>query len=78
MMQLFYAIRDRDLRRDDTRDLSKVIKGQPVSNKIKRYVYNYKPEGSDSYRLRLEFKQEKVSKNEVIAILEEILNKLKD
>lgn len=76
MMELFYAIRDRDLRREDTRDLSKVIKGQPV-RKLKRYVYNYKPEGSDSYRLRLEFKQEKVTKNQLIAILEDILNKLK-
>ncbi|MCG7852666.1 MAG: ParB/RepB/Spo0J family partition protein [Methanosarcinaceae archaeon] len=77
MMQLFYAIRDRDLRREDTRNLSKVIKGQPV-RKIKRFVYNFKPEGSDSYRLRLEFKQEKVTKTEVIAILEDILKQIKD
>ena len=76
MMKLFYEIRDRDLRRADTRDLSKIIKGKPTT-KPKKYIYNYKPKNTDTYKLRIEFKQQKVSKSEIIEILEEIIQSLK-
>jgi len=77
MLKLFYQIRDRDLRRDDTRDLSKIIKGKE-KQKIKRYVFNYRPEGTDKYRVKIEFKKKDVSKKEIINILEEMIEKLKE
>ena len=76
MLRLFYEIRDRDLRREDTRDLSKKIKGK-TETKVKRYVYNYKPEGKESCRVRIEFKKRNVKKSEIIEVLEEMIKKLK-
>jgi hypothetical protein len=40
-------------------------------------VYNYVPDDSDKYRLRLEFKKQSISKSEIIEILEEIIRNLK-
>ena len=75
MEKLIHMIKSRELTREDTRDLSKDLKGK--QRKQKYFVYNYKPEKKDYYRLKIEFKQENVSKEEIIEILEEILKKLK-
>ena len=74
MEELIRIIKERDLKREDTRDLSKRMMG-----KIKRprmFVYNYKPAGSE-YRMRLEFKNQDISKDDIIKILEEIVKNLK-
>lgn len=76
MMKLFYEIRDRDLRREDTRYLSKKIKGKTIE-KEKTFVFNYFPKDTKDYKLKIEFKKPSVSKSEIIRILENILEKLK-
>jgi ParB family transcriptional regulator, chromosome partitioning protein len=76
MEALVDEIIKRRLTREDTRDLSKMIKGKK-SKKLKYYVYNYIPEDSDKYKLRIEFKQQTVTRTEIIRILENILNKLR-
>ena len=75
MEALVDEIIKRRLTREDTRDLSKMIKGK--SKKLKYYVYNYVPEDSNKYKLRIEFKQQTVTRTEIIQILENILNKLR-
>ncbi|MGB3861711.1 MAG: ParB/RepB/Spo0J family partition protein, partial [Candidatus Aminicenantaceae bacterium] len=73
MTELIRIIQERDLKREDTRDLSKRMMG-----KLKRprmFVYNYKPAGSE-YRMRLEFKNQDISKDDIIMILEEIIKNL--
>jgi ParB family chromosome partitioning protein len=76
MLSLVHAIVERDLKREDTRDLTKKIKGKP-EGKFKRYVYNYQPEGDDYCRLRIEFRKETVKKSEIIRLLEDLLKKLR-
>ena len=76
MHKLIKEIKDRDLKREDTRELSKKIKGTEI--KVKRYVYNYRGKGPNYYKLRIEFKKQDVKKDEIISILEEILSKLKE
>jgi ParB family chromosome partitioning protein len=75
MLKLVKEITERHLTREDTRDLSKYLKGK--TKKIKYHVYNYVPDDSDKYRLRLEFKKQSISKSEIIEILEEIIRNLK-
>jgi ParB family chromosome partitioning protein len=75
MLKFAQAIVERRLTREDTRDLSKLLKGK--LKKPKFYVYNYVPEGSDRYRLHLEFKKQTMSRQEIIEILQEIIEKLK-
>ncbi len=75
MMTFAQEIVDRRLTREDTRDLSKLLKGK--TKRHKAYVYNFIPEGTDKYRLRLEFKKQTVSRQEIIDILEEILESLR-
>ena len=69
-------IKSRELSREDTRDLSKDLKG--IQRKQKYFVYDFKPKEKDTYRLRIEFKQETVSKEEIIKILNEVIKKLKN
>jgi ParB family chromosome partitioning protein len=76
MKKLIMMIKERDLRREDTRELSKDIKGS-TKKQHKYFVYNYKPNKKDLYKLRIEFKKERVSKDEIIEILKEIIRKLK-
>lgn len=76
MLRLVHAISERDLRREDTRYLSKKIKGKEV-DKVKRFVYNYKPPGKDYCRVRIEFKRQDVDKKEIIQLLEKLIAKLK-
>ena len=75
MKTLVSMIKRRELTREDTRDLSKDLKG--IQRKQKYFVYNFKPKDKDSFKLRIEFKQETVSKEEIIDILKEVIKKLK-
>ena len=75
MLKLLTEIKERDLRREDTRELSKKLKGD--MKKIKHFVYNYMPSKTNFYKLRIEFKKQSVTKEEIIQILEEVINKLK-
>ena len=75
MERLIAEIAHRGLRREDTRELSKKIKGKTPSTKP--FVFNYSPQPNDSYHLRLEFKKHSVSRDEIIKVLEEILSRLK-
>ena len=75
MLELIRAISERDLKREDTRMLSKKIKGTDVT-RIKRYVYNFVPTVEKNCRIRIEFKKQKVNKSEIISILKEAIEKL--
>jgi len=75
MLKFARQIVERRLTREDTRDLSKLIKGKV--KKPKFYVYNYISEGTDKYKLRLELKKQTMSRQEIIEILQEIIENLK-
>ena len=75
MHQLIKEIKERDLKREDTRELSKNIKGNEA--RVKRFVYNYRGIEPEYYKLRIEFKKQEVGKVDIIRILEEILVTLK-
>ncbi len=75
MERLINEIAERGLRREDTRELSKKLKGK--SKESKPYVFNYSPQPNDAYHLRLEFKKHAVSRDEIIQVLEEIISRLK-
>ncbi len=74
MYRLITEIKNRELKREDTRDLSKMIKGK--EKKIDRYVYKYE-EKDKSFKLKIEFKQQKVTKDEIVQILEKLIKKLR-
>jgi len=74
MFRLITEIKKRELKREDTRDLSKMIKGK--EKKIDKYVYKYE-EKDKSFKLKIEFKQQKVTKDEIVQILEKLIEKLK-
>jgi ParB family chromosome partitioning protein len=76
MLTFAQKIVERRLTREDTRDLSKLLKGKV--KKQKYYVYNYIPEGTDKFRMRLEFKKQMVSRSDIIEVLEDILRRLKE
>ena len=75
MLKFAQQIVERRLTREDTRDLSKLLKGKV--KKPKFYVYNYVSEGTDKYKLRLELKKQTMSRQEIIEILQEIIENLK-
>ena len=75
MLKLVQQINERHLTREDTRELAKYIKGK--TKKIKYYVYNYVPEDTDRYKMRLEFKKQAITKSEIIEILEDIIRRLR-
>ncbi len=74
MYRLITEIKKRELKREDTRDLSKMIKGK--EKKIDKYVYKYE-EKDKSFKLKIEFKQQRVTKDEIVQILEKLIEKLK-
>jgi len=74
MYRLITEVKKRELKREDTRDLSKMIKGK--EKKIDKYVYKYE-EKDKSFRLKIEFKQQSVTKDEIVQILEKLIKKLK-
>ena len=75
MLKFAQQIVERRLTREDTRDLSKLLKGKV--KKPKFYIYNYIPEGTDKYKLHLELKKQTMSGQEIIEILQEIIENLK-
>jgi ParB family chromosome partitioning protein len=75
MLQLVREISQRRLTREDTRDFSKYLKGK--TKKLKYFVFNFVPDDTDKFRMRLEFKKQTVSRAEIIDILEEIISRLK-
>jgi len=77
MIQLIKKIEERGLKREDTRDLTKEMKGKDGPAKPKHYVFNYRPREDKSYNIRIEFKKETVGRQEIIKILEDLLSKLK-
>ena len=76
MERLINEITHRGLRREDTRELSKQLKGKGGKSS-KPYVFSYSPQANDQYHLRLEFKKHTVSRDEIIHVLEEIISRLK-
>jgi len=75
MIKFAHDIAERRLTREDTRDLAKYLKGK--TKKLKYYVYNFVPEDTDRFRLRLEFKKQSISKQEIIAVLQEIIEQIR-
>jgi ParB family chromosome partitioning protein len=77
MKGLLKQIRERGLRREDTRDLTKEMKGKDGAAKPKHYVFNYRPKEDRSYQIKIEFKKETVSRTEIIRVLEDLIGRLK-
>jgi ParB family chromosome partitioning protein len=80
MKTLIGEIRDRGLRREDTRDLTRALKGKPGETepkKAKHYVFHYRPKEDKTYQIKIEFKKETVTRAEIVRILEDLLAKLK-
>jgi len=75
MVKLAHDIVERRLTREDTRDLAKYLKGK--TKKLKYYVFNFVPENTDKFRMRLEFKKQTISKQEIISILQEIIEQIR-
>lgn len=75
MIKFAHDIAERRLTREDTRDMAKYLKGK--TKKLKYYVYNFVPEDTDRFRLRLEFKKQTISKQEIIAVLQEIIEQIR-
>lgn len=74
MENIINEIKNRGLKREETRELSKKIKGKII--KIKHFIYNYSPKDS-SFKIRIDFRKQSVNKYEIIEILENLLKKLK-
>lgn len=79
MEKVVNQIIERRLTRTDTRDLTRLFKEkeEQLKEKQKYYVFNYVPKENKTYRLRIEFKKQVVTRQELIKILEEILETLK-
>jgi ParB family transcriptional regulator, chromosome partitioning protein len=75
MVKFATDIAERRLTREDTRDLAKYLKGK--TKKLKYYVYNFVPDDTDRFRLRLEFKKQTISKQEIISVLQEIIDQIR-
>jgi ParB family transcriptional regulator, chromosome partitioning protein len=75
MLRLTKEIAERRLTREDTRDLAKYLKGK--TKKLKYYVYNFVPDDTDKFRMRLEFKKQTITKQEIIDILQDIIDRIK-
>ena len=79
MTKLVDQIIERRLTRTDTRDLTRLFKEkeEQEKQKPKYFVFNYVPKDNKNYKLRIEFKKQVVTRQELISILEEILENLK-
>ena len=75
METLITSIAQRGLRREDTRELSKKLKGKQQPRRP--FVFNYTPAANDYYHLKIEFKKPSVNNDEIIQVLEEIISRLK-
>lgn len=76
MINLINEIKFRNLKREDTRELSKKIKGRKIIRK--KFVYNYRPKESNNFSLRIEFMKQKVKKFEIVEVLERVLKELRE
>ena len=74
MYNLINQIKKRELKREDTRELSRQIKGRV--KKLDKYVYKYE-EKDKSFKLKIEFREKRVTKEEIIEILEKMIKKLR-
>jgi len=74
MEKLINQIIESGLKRDETRELGKKLKGN--LKKSKPFVFRFYP-NDRKFLIKIEFKQENVSRDELIVILEDILRKLK-
>lgn len=79
MKALIDNIKDNNLKRADTRDLSKLFKEKEAGKiaKPKHYVFSYRPKEDRSFSLKIEFKKEAVNRQEIIKVLEDLISKLK-
>lgn len=79
MKALVDSIKERGLKREDTRDLTKLFKDKEAgrSTRPKRYIFNYRPKDDRSFSVKIEFKKESVNRQEIIKVLEDLLTKLK-
>jgi ParB family chromosome partitioning protein len=75
MERLIAEISQHGLRREDTRELSKRLKGK--GKRARPFVFNYVPPANEYYHLRIEFKKQAVDNDEIIHVLEEIISRLK-
>jgi len=80
MSQVVERIIQNRLTRTDTRDLTKLFKEKEEKDKEKPkfFVFNYVPKDNKSFRLRIEFKKQVVTRQELINILEGIIRQLKE
>jgi ParB family chromosome partitioning protein len=78
MKRVVEDIKERGLKREDTRDLTKFFKQKDTkTTKQKYYVFNYHPKEDKTCSIRIEFKKETVSRQEIIRVIEDLLAKLK-
>ena len=78
MKALVDNIREHGLKREDTRDLTKLFREKESKTKRpKHYIFNYRPKEDRSFSVRIEFKKESVNRQEIIKVLEDLLEKLK-
>lgn len=75
MYRLIGEIKKRELKREDTRELSKLIKGKV--RKEKGFIYKF-VEKNKKFKLKIEFKEKDITNEEVINILENIIRDLKE
>lgn len=80
MAQVVERIIQNRLTRTDTRDLTKLFKDkeEKYKEKPKYFVFNYVPKENKNFRLRIEFKKQVVTRQELINILEGIIRQLKE
>ncbi len=78
MNQVVERIIQNRLTRTDTRDLTKLFKEKEEKEKPKYFVFNYIPKDNKTFRLRIEFKKQVVTRQELINILEGIIKQLKE
>lgn len=78
MKVLLESIRNQNLKRADTRDLTKMFKDkETLKTKPKHYVFSYRPKEDRSFNLKIEFRKETVNRSEIIKVLEDLISKLK-
>lgn len=75
MYRLIGEIKKRELKREDTRELSKLIKGK--AKKEKGFIYKF-VEKNKKFKLKIEFKEKDITNEELINILENIIRDLKE
>ncbi|MBC7348536.1 MAG: ParB/RepB/Spo0J family partition protein [Candidatus Aminicenantes bacterium] len=78
MTRVVDQIIERKLTRTDTRDLTKLFKEKEEKEKPKYFIFNFVPKENKNFRLRIEFKKEVVTRQELIKILEDVIRQLRE